>query len=91
MKNNKKGGVVIAFTVLIGLFIVSIGFLMFLPVVVEMLSTAENISSVAASPEAMSLISRIEKLWYVIPILMIIFLVIWGINRAMQREPLSGY
>lgn len=88
---HKKGGVVIAFTVLVGLFIVSIGFLMFLPVVVEMLTTAENISTVAATPEAMTLIGRIEKLWYIIPVLMIIFLVIWGINRAMQREPLSGY
>jgi competence protein ComGC len=88
---HKKGGVVIAFTVLVGLFIISIAFLMFLPVVISMIDTANNMSSVAGNPSAVQLVQRIDKLWYIIPVIMIILMIIWGINRALQREPLSGY
>lgn len=87
MDNKKAGGVFIVVFLLIGLFIASIMFLMFIPVVSPLIDAARGSGNISAIPAAMSTIARIELVWYGIPILVFIILIVWAIASATRKDP----
>lgn len=89
MLKDKRGGIVIALSFLVGLVIVSIVFLSFVYVVIVLIDAARNMSGVASNANAMVTISRVEWIWYVTPVLIIILLAVWAINKAMQRDTVN--
>lgn len=88
---NKNGGVVLVVMFLVALFIASLVFLVFAVPIATLVDVAHNDSSILANPQALRQVQRIESVWYIVPILTIIMIIIWAINRALYREPLSGY
>lgn len=88
---QKSGAVVLVILFLMALFIASLVFLLFLEPVAVMIDTARNMTEVSASAAATKTVNRIEKVWYIIPVLMFILIIVWAIARAMYREELSGY
>lgn len=89
MMNNKKGGALILIGLLVALFIASILFLSFLPVVAELIYIVGNDSSVAASPQAVLTLNRTEGVWYTLPVICFIIIIIWAVNRGLRKEPVD--
>lgn len=72
---------------MLGLVILTVAFLIGVQLVAPLFEFARNESAVMSSSKAVSTINNVEKVWYVYPIIGIIFLIIWAFMKASQEEP----
>lgn len=87
LSKNKKGSLIIVVILLVTLFGAALIFLVMTPVVAELISFARNQSAVQADVQATGLVNRIELVYYGVPVLIFIIVVIWALARAMRKDP----
>ena len=81
---NKKGSAYVWLYVLLGLFIISIIYLIMTPAWIQTYNFTQEHMTVSTYDGTFQ---KLETFWWAFPVLLIVGLIIWGIVSSLRRDP----